>query len=61
VIFMKNTSLCYIQRGDEYLMLHRVKKEKDENATNGSASAASSSRGKARRNVCSGRPLKRPA
>ena len=28
---MKNTSLCYIQRGDEYLMLHRVKKEKDEN------------------------------
>ena len=31
VIFMKNTSLCYIQRGDEYLMLHRVKKENDEN------------------------------
>ena len=31
VIFMKNTSLCYIQRGDEYLMLHRVKKEQDEN------------------------------
>ena len=28
---MKNTSLCYIQRDDEYLMLHRVKKEKDEN------------------------------
>ena len=28
---MKNTSLCYIQRDDEYLMLHRVKKENDEN------------------------------
>ena len=28
---MKNTSLCYIQRDGKYLMLHRVKKEKDEN------------------------------
>lgn len=28
---MKNTTLCYIERGDEYLMLHRVKKEIDEN------------------------------
>ena len=29
---MRNTSLCYIERGDEYLMLHRVKKSVDENA-----------------------------
>ena len=28
---MKNTSLCYIERGDSYLMLHRVKKKNDEN------------------------------
>lgn len=28
---MKNTSLCYIQRGSQYLMLHRTKKENDEN------------------------------
>ena len=28
---MMNTTLCYIQRGDEYLMLHRVKKENDVN------------------------------
>ncbi len=28
---MKNSSLCYIERGNEYLMLHRVKKENDEN------------------------------
>ena len=28
---MKNTSLCYIERKDEFLMLHRVKKEKDIN------------------------------
>lgn len=28
---MLNTSLCYIESGDEYLMLHRVKKENDIN------------------------------
>ncbi len=28
---MKNTTLCYIERGREYLLLHRVKKEHDEN------------------------------
>lgn len=29
---MKNTSLCYIEQNGNYLMLHRVKKEQDENA-----------------------------
>jgi len=28
---MLNTTLCYLQRGDAYLMLHRVKKENDLN------------------------------
>jgi len=28
---MLNTTLCYIRRGEEYLMLHRVKKENDLN------------------------------
>lgn len=28
---MKNTTLCYIERGDEWLLLHRVKKENDLN------------------------------
>lgn len=28
---MKMTSLCYIERAGQYLMLHRVKKENDEN------------------------------
>ena len=28
---MKNTSLCYIERYDSYLMLHRIKKVNDEN------------------------------
>lgn len=28
---MLNTTLCYLERGDSYLMLHRVKKENDVN------------------------------
>ena len=28
---MKQTTLCYLERGDEYLMLHRTKKQNDEN------------------------------
>ena len=28
---MKQTTLCYIERDGQYLMLHRVKKEQDEN------------------------------
>ena len=28
---MINTTLCYLQQGDSYLMLHRVKKENDLN------------------------------
>ncbi len=28
---MRNTTLCYIERGMEYLLLHRIKKEHDEN------------------------------
>ena len=28
---MRNTTLCYIERGEQYLMLHRVKKEYDLN------------------------------
>jgi len=28
---MKMTSLCYIERDGKYLMLHRTKKENDEN------------------------------
>jgi 8-oxo-dGTP diphosphatase len=28
---MRNTTLCYIEKEDKYLMLHRVKKENDQN------------------------------
>lgn len=29
---MKNTTLCYLERDGQYLMLHRTKKRQDENA-----------------------------
>lgn len=29
---MKNTAVCYLERGTQYLLLHRTKKENDENA-----------------------------
>ena len=28
---MKNTTLCYIEKDGKYLMMHRIKKDKDEN------------------------------
>ena len=28
---MKNTTVCYIEKNDEYLMIHRTKKQNDEN------------------------------
>ena len=28
---MKNTTLCYLEKDDCYLMLHRIKKQQDEN------------------------------
>ena len=28
---MKNTTLCYIENGSKYLMMHRIKKKNDEN------------------------------
>ena len=30
-MILKNTTLCYIEKGGAYLMLHRTKKENDEN------------------------------
>lgn len=29
---MKNTTVCYLEHGTQYLLLHRTKKENDENA-----------------------------
>ena len=49
------TTLCYIEKDGSYLMLHRVKKDKDVNKDNGSAWAAILRKMKARRNACSGK------
>ena len=50
-----STTLCYLERDDAYLMLHRVKKEDDYNHDNGWASAENSSGSRARRTAFSGR------
>ena len=31
-VFMKQTSLCYIENGGRYLMMHRTKKSNDESS-----------------------------
>lgn len=50
------TTLCYIEKDDKYLMMHRVKKENDVNQDkNGSGWGDISSRMKPRRNACCGR------
>ena len=50
-----STTLCYLERDDAYLMLHRVKKEVTTTTTNGWASAENSSGSRARRTAFSGR------
>ena len=53
---MKITTLCYMERGGRWLMLHRTR-----TATSGSASAASWKKGRARKTACAARCAKRPA
>lgn len=50
-----STTLCYLERDDAYLMLHRVKRRTTTTTTSGSAWAANSSGSKARRTVFSAR------
>lgn len=57
---MKNTTLCYVTRGDRVLMLHRVKKKNDINHDKW-IGIDDSCRRKARTNACSGKPGRRPA
>lgn len=54
------TTLGYIEKDDSYLMLHRVKKKMTSIKINGLVSAENLSTVKARRNVLSGKPKKRP-
>ena len=55
------TTLCYIEKDGKYLMLHRVKKEKDVNKDKWIGIGGHSRKVKARRNVCSGRRRRRQA
>lgn len=50
-----STTLCYLERDDAYLMLHRIKSRTTTTTTNGSAWAESLSGLKARRTVCCGK------
>ena len=58
---MHNSTLCYVTRGDDVLMLHRVKKKNDINKLSGSASAESLRKTKAPMSACSGKPWRRLA
>ena len=46
------TTLCYIEKDDSYLMLHRIKKKQDVNEGKWIASADILRRMKARRTAC---------
>lgn len=49
------TTLCYLEKDDSYLMLHRVKKRMTSIRTNGSASVDMHSPMKVRRTACFGK------
>lgn len=46
------TTLCYIEKDDSYLMMHRTVKKNDVNKDKWIASAAMRNLAKARRNAC---------
>ena len=56
---MKQTTLCYLERDGQYLMLHRVKKQHDENHDKWIGVAENSKIRKARRTACAARCLRR--
>ena len=56
-----STTLCYLEREDAYLMLHRIKKQDDYNHDKGVVWAANLSGWKARRTALCGRCGRRPA
>ena len=54
------TTLCYIEKGDQYLMLHRVKKEHDINKDKWIGVGGKFEDKKVRRIVCFGKYVKKP-
>jgi len=58
---MRNTTLCYIERGQQYLMLHRVKKENDLNHDKWVGIGGKFEGNETRTNVSCARRMRRPA
>lgn len=56
-----STTLCYLEREDAYLMLHRIKSRMTTTTTNGWVWAANLSGLKARKTALCGRCGRRPA
>lgn len=56
---MQLTTLCYIEKDDCYLMLHRIKKEHDVNKDKWIGSAANLRKTRRRRSVFCGRQRRR--
>ena len=54
------TTLCYIEKGDQYLMLHRVKKEHDINKDKWIGVGGKFEDKEVRRIVCFGKYVKKP-
>lgn len=56
---MTLTTLCYIEKDDSYLMMHRIKKEKDINKDKWIGIGGHFESEKARKNACYAKPGKR--
>ena len=56
---MLNTTLCYVTRGNDVLMLHRVKKKNDINHDKWIGIGGKFEPRKVRRNAFSGRPRRK--
>ena len=58
---MRNTTLCYLEQDDAYLMLHRVTKKNDLNHDKWIGVGGKFEPGRAPRTVSAGRCWRRPA
>lgn len=56
-----NTTLCYLRRGEDYLMLHRVKKQNDVNQDKWIGVGGKFEADESRRTACCGKSGRRPA
>lgn len=54
------TTLCYVERGDSYLMLHRVSKKNDVNKDKWLESAVILRKARVRKNACCVKLMRKP-